>query len=76
MFVFVTNVTFFDILYMRLINVSHVDGFCIKVSKLSSLHRAYEPFFSYFRVQIGLSFSGIQKDSESAVSMQSWTTII
>ena len=30
MFVFVKNVTFFDILYMGLMNVSHVDGFLYK----------------------------------------------
>ena len=59
---------------MGLLNVSHVDGFLYMgtwVSKLSSQHRAYETFFSYFRVQIGLPFSEIQEYSESTVSMQS-----
>ena len=53
--------------------MSHVDGslYITWVSKLSSQHRAYEPFFIYYRVQIGLPFSEIQEDSESAVSMQS-----
>ena len=45
--------------------------FCIKVSKLSSQHRAYESFFSYFRGQIGLPFPEIQEDPESVDSMQS-----
>ena len=50
--------------------------FSIEVSKLGSQHRAYEPFFSYFRVQIGLPFSKIQEDSQSTVSMQSLTSVI
>ena len=68
MFVFVKNVTFFGMLL-------HGTVKCV-VSKLSSQHRAYEPFFSYFRVQIGLPFSEIQEDSESAVWMQSLTSVI
>ena len=50
--------------------------FCILVSILSSHHRANEPFFSYFRVQIGLPFSEIEEDSGSAASMQSLTSVI
>ena len=41
---FLSKCYFFDILFIGLLKLSHVDGFCMYVSKLSNQHRTYKPF--------------------------------